>query len=104
MPAKKPKVSTDADVEKNKNIAAFSYVWIVCLYPLLMKKGSKFAQFHAKQGFVLLILSIFTVVPFFGQLLMLALIIVSVMGIVKAVNGEWWEIPFVYEWSKKINL
>lgn len=103
MTAKKT-TSASTDVGKNKNMAAFSYVWIICLYPLLMKKGSKFAQFHAKQGFVLLILSIFTVVPFFGQLLMLALVIVSIMGIIKAVNGEWWEIPFVYEWSKKINL
>ncbi|MFA4941853.1 MAG: hypothetical protein WC582_04675 [Patescibacteria group bacterium] len=42
--------------------------------------------------------------PFFGQLVMLILIVTSVMGIVKTYNGEWWKIPFIYEWSKKINL
>ena len=40
----------------------------------------------------------------FHFLLMLALIVISVMGIIKTYNGEWWKIPFIYEWSKKINL
>ena len=28
----------------------------------------------------------------------------SVMGIIKTLNGEWWKAPYIYEWSKKINL
>lgn len=94
----------DPNAEPDKNMAALSYAWILCLAPLLGKRKSKFAQFHAKQGLILFVLSIFTVVPFFGQLLMLALVVVSVMGIVKTLNGEWWKIPFIYGWSKKINL
>ena len=102
------KTSANPDVETNKNIAALSYIWILCLVPLLGKKDSEFAQFHAKQGLILfiieLIASLFVWFPFFGQLLMLVLIIISVMGIVKTYNGEWWKIPFIFEWSKKINL
>ena len=96
------------DVEENKLLAALSYVWILCLVPLLAKRESKFAQFHAKQGLVLfiidLIASLFFWFPLFGQLLMLLLLVVSILGIVKAYNGEWWKMPLVYEWSKKINL
>ncbi len=107
MPEKKS-TSTDKDVEDNKTIAALSYLWILCLVPLLGKKDSKYAQFHAKQGLVLFIIEIIGSLifwfPMFGQLLMLALVVVSVMAIIKALNGEWWEIPFIYEWSKKINL
>lgn len=101
-------ISKDPDIENNKIVAAMSYIWILCLIPLLGKKNSAFAQFHAKQGFVLFVVDIVASLifwfPFFGQLLMLALVIVSIMGAVKAYNGEKWEIPFIYEWSKKINL
>ncbi len=100
--------TTDSDVEQNKAIAALSYVWILCLVPLLGKRNSKFAQFHAKQGLILFIIeivaSLFFWFPFFGQLLMLFLAVISIIGIVKTLNGEWWKIPYLYDWSKKINL
>ncbi|MEA3398721.1 MAG: hypothetical protein U9R06_03185 [Patescibacteria group bacterium] len=102
------KKSSDIDVEQNKAIAALSYAWILCLVPLLGKRKSKFAQFHAKQGLVLFIIEIIASLlmwfPIFGQLLMLLLVVVAVMGIIKTLNGEWWKIPYVYDWSKKINL
>lgn len=102
------KSSGNSDIEANKGIAALSYFWILCLVPLLLKKRSKFAQFHAKQGLVLFgveILAMFVSwFPVLGQLLMLALLIVSVIGIIKALNGEWWKVPVIYGWSKKINL
>ena len=98
----------DKDIEANKTLAALSYVWILCLVPLLGKRNSKFAQFHAKQGLVLFVIEIIAGLifwfPIFGQLLMLAIAVVAVMGIIKTLNGEWWEIPYIYEWSQKINL
>jgi uncharacterized membrane protein len=98
----------DKDVEENKIIAALSYAWILCLVPLLGKRKSKFAQFHAKQGLILFILELIASLlmwfPVFGQLIMLAFVVISIMGIIKALNGEWWKIPYLYTWSKKINL
>lgn len=98
------KNSKDLDAEVNKNITVLSYVWILCLVPLLSKRDSKFAQFHAKQGLILFIASFLSWFPIIGQLIMLIIIVVSIMGILKTLNGEWWKIPFIYEWSKKINL
>lgn len=104
----KTKNVLDKDVEDNKTMAVFSYVWILCLVPLLGKKDSKFAQFHAKQGLVLFIIELLAGLifwfPMIGQLLMLCLIIISILGIIKALNGEWWKIPYIYDWSKKINF
>jgi uncharacterized membrane protein len=51
-----------------------------------------------------LLVFMFIWIPLLGQLAMLALLIISVMGIVKALNGEWWKIPYIYEWSKKVSL
>ncbi len=108
MPTKKSQTTKEPknlDVEINKAVAALSYIWILFLVPLLLKRKSEFAQFHAKQGMVMFLLSFLTIIPLFGQLLFFVLLIVSVISIVKVVkNGEWWEIPFVYEWSKKFNV
>ena len=92
------------DIEKNKTEAMLSYFWIVSLYVYLTKKKSKFAQFHAKQGLVLVALSFATIVPFFGQLFGLVLLVVSIAGMVKAYNGGWYKIPVVYDLSKKIKF
>ncbi len=98
----------DKDIEQNNTIAALSYVWILFLIPMLAKRRSKFCQFHAKQGLVLFIVEIIASfifwIPLIGQLLVLLLIIISIIGIVKTLNGEWWKVPFIYDWSKKINL
>ena len=76
--------------------------------PLLLKRDSKFAQFHAKQGLVLFIIEVFASfimwLPIVGQLIALALLVISVVSFIKALSGEWWKIPYLYEWSKKINL
>ena len=85
----------------NKIIVIFSYLWILCLIPLVGNKKSKFTQDHARQGFIIFLLSFATVVPIVGWLLGIALIIVSVMGILKVLNGETWEIPLISDWSKK---
>ncbi len=106
--SKSPKSSSDNDAELNKLLAVFSYIWILCLIPLLWKRDSKFCQFHAKQGLVLFIFSlVFSPVawfPVFGQIPLFIILMVSIMGTIKTYNKEWWEIPYVYDWSKKIKM
>ena len=96
------------DIEDNKVLAAISYLWILCLVPLFLKRDSKFAQFHAKQGLVLFVLELLGSLvfwfPLFGQVLMLGLFVVAIFGAYKAINGEWYKIPYIYDFSKKINL
>ena len=102
---------SDPDVEANKILAAISYLWILCLIPLLTKKDSKFAQFHAKQGLVLFgieliayVLSLLFYFLFIGQLISIALVVISIIGIIKAYNGEWYKMPYIYDWSQKIKI
>ena len=96
------------DIEENKVLAAIGYISILCLIPLLLKPKSQYAKFHAKQGLILVVGEIINSFLFFFPPLMIlgsiALLILSILGILKALNGEYWEMPYLGEYAKKINL
>jgi uncharacterized membrane protein len=106
---KTPDASSDtADIKQNCKIAALSYIFILWLIPLLLRPHSKFAQFHAKQGLVIFVLDVLVAlvswIPFFGQLLFLGMIALSALAFIRALSGQSWKIPYVYEWSKKVTI
>jgi len=100
------------DIEDNKLVSALGYIGILCLLPLLLKKNSPYAQFHGKQGLVLFIAEIIVffvnVIPFLGWLIWfvasIAILLMSIMGILKAWKGEAWELPILAGYAKKIKL
>lgn len=101
--------SADAkDIEENKGITFLSYIGILCLIPLLTKKDSKFAQYHAKQGvvlFVCMIVSSFLVPAFgIGFLLYLACAVLAIMGLINVSKGEMKELPIIGQFGSKINI
>jgi len=96
------KYNEQEDIQKNKQTALYSYLWFLVLFAFVQKKQSRFVQFHARQGLVLFLLSFLTLVPFLGQVLMIVLIVISIIGLLQVNNGAWWKIPFIYEISKKI--
>ena len=100
------------DIEENKLIAAIAYLGILALVPLLLKKDSPYAQFHGKQGLVLLIAWVICnavmIIPilgwiagFVGNILCLILMIV---GIVNALSGETKELPWIGKYGKGLSL
>jgi len=100
MKKKQTKITKSKDVEINKAVAALSYISILFVIPLLLKRDSEFCQFHAKQGLVLFLFNWMLFIP----ILNLVFLIIIVVSIVKAVDGKKWKIPFIYEWSKKFNI
>ncbi len=101
------------DIDENKALAAVGYIGILCLIPLLTKKDSKFAQECGKQGFVLFILEIAVwivgMVPILGWFIVwplgsLLTIILSVICLVKALQGEFWEVPVIGQYRKSVNF
>lgn len=101
------------DVEENKIVTILSYFGILSLVPLLVKKESPFAQFHAKQGlalFLVWMLSAFVLlfIPIIGWMLIpllhLLFLVVSIIGIVNVAQGKAWEIPVVKDVVKKLNI
>lgn len=98
----------DKDAEENSVIAALSYLGLLVLIPLLVKKESKFAQFHAKQGVIMIIAFVVGAfvfwIPVFGWGLWLFLVAIDIIALVKALSGKYWELPIIGGLAKKINL
>ncbi|MFH1631890.1 MAG: DUF4870 domain-containing protein [bacterium] len=106
----------DKDIQENKVIAAVGYVFVLCFIPLLLARNSKFAQFHAKQGLVLFIVEacvmvlnmVLAIIPILGWLaalvLNLILLVFAVGGILKALAGEYWEMPIIGAYAKKLKI
>lgn len=96
--------------EQDKIQLVLAYLGLLALIPLLTVKDSAFVQFHAKQGLViggLMFVFSFVInfIPILGQIVwcgaMVAWIVVTVMGIQKALKGERWLIPVVSDLASK---
>lgn len=98
---------------KNTGMAVVAY--ILFFVPLLTDaKDDPFVKFHVKQGLVLLIASIAlqvvgAVVPVIGWFLILPLaglatLVLFVIGILHAVNGEEKELPVIGQFAKNFKF
>ena len=102
----------DKEVLEGKPYAILAYLWILCLIPLILKKDNKFALFHAKQGLILfigeLVVGFVGVIPILGWMILFSgtilFGILSLIGIVQALLGNFWKMPVVGEIAEKIKF
>lgn len=101
------------DIEANRLVAALSWLWVLSIIILLVKKDSDFVRFHARQSFVVFLLSVvlFLFFGFFGALgwvlqwfLQLTVLVVSVVGFISALRGKWWTLPGIGPLAAKVRL
>jgi uncharacterized membrane protein len=108
MTTESSRAERDVDAEDNRVLAAIGYIWILCLVPLFMKRHSKFAQFHARQGAVLFLAESvgFLVfwIPLIGWLIFIAIIGLALAGFINAWQGRYWEMPILGKYARKINM
>lgn len=97
--------------KQNTGMAVLAY--IIFFIPLLTDaKEDPYVKYHVKQGIVLFIswiaIWIFSMVPVVGWLLALPLniflLILLIMGVLNAVNGNRKPLPLIGQYAKKINL
>ena len=102
----------DPDVQDSKFFAAVGYFSFLCFVPLVLKKQSKFAQFHGKQALVLFIMEaaagILSMVPVVGDLVssfaFVVFGILSIVAILKVLMGECCEMPVVHDIASRVTL
>ena len=88
--------------------AILSYLGILVFIPFFaVKKRDDFIKFHLSQGLTLFVIEIILYVGFFVvgmvmpyfwmilNLIWLAVLVVCILAIIKALGGEKWEIPVV---------
>ena len=114
-PAPSSESPTSGDVirEQDKIMLVLAYLGIFCLFPLLTVKDSEYVKWHAKQGLALMIVwvvwavvgIVLNFIPAIGSCVYalgyLGLLVLSIMGIVKAFAPQRWKIPLVSAIAEK---
>lgn len=97
------------EISEGKIFAIMSYLWVLCIVPLVFKKENAFVLDHSRQGLVIFIgvvaVVIFSII--FDWLLrpgLFLLGILSLWGIFTALCGKDLKIPFVRAWADKITF
>ena len=88
---------------KIRMMAAFGYLGVLCLVPLLLNRNHPFVDFHARQGLVLWmwsVLSFFAMhVPGLGPYLFststVMVLFLSLFGLVSVLSNRCWKIPLI---------
>lgn len=102
----------DNEIQEGKIFGVIAYISILCIIPLLLKKENKFALYHGKQGLVLFIIEVATVllgiIPILGLILspiiMFISLALSLWGIIQALMGNYARLPVISELAEKISL
>lgn len=96
------------DIEQNRGVAAMSYIWILCLVPLLLKRDSAFASYHAKQGLVLFIVEVLAMliawIPVINVLVFFGLVTIAAIGVANATRGVALPLPLIGRWAGHFNI
>jgi uncharacterized membrane protein len=91
--------------QDEKLMGAFSYLWVLSLIILVIKRESEYVKFHARQGFVLFIISIiFLWIPGLNVIVGIAYVLASIYGIYNAMMGQKRELPLIGRFAQRINL
>ena len=98
------------EIQEGKVFALLSYLFILCIVPLIFRKDNKFCLHHAKQGLVLFIIEvavfIFAMIPALSQILLPIVIFIcgifSLWGMLQVLKGGYSHIPLISNLASKI--
>jgi uncharacterized membrane protein len=77
---------------EEKAWAAASYLWLISIIVLAVKKDSPYIRFHANQGAFLFLISL---IAWIFPPLYLVIFGLEIVGLVMALQGKQWELPLI---------
>ena len=106
---KKPPLNEDQQITEGKIFAVLSYLSILCIIPLALKKENPFVLDHGKQGLVIFVAQvavfIITIIfPWIFKLGMFVLGILSLVGIIEVLRGRYVKFPIISKIADQIVL
>lgn len=104
------KSESDEEILDGKIFAVLSYLSILCIIPLVVKKNNRFVLSHGKQGLVIFVGEVGVLVvsiplgAWFLKLGLFLLLGISFCGIIEVLRGRYVRLPFIAEMADKITL
>src|SRR3990167_3559902 len=101
--------TNESQIKEGKVYAVLSYLSVLCIIPLVLKKDNDFVLSHGKQGLVIFVgeVGIFIVSILFEGILRLGVFffgILSLWGIIEVLRGRYVKLPVVSDIADKIWL
>ena|SRR3989344_428905 len=112
-PSNNNPVNTPAEAPKqNTLMAALAYIGPLVIVSFIVAKNDPFVKFHIKQGLILFVIEIavwiigmmFYPLWMILNLVNLATLILSIIGIVRVTQGKETELPIVGKYSSHFNI
>jgi fumarate reductase subunit D len=102
----------DPIISEGKFFAAIGYMTFLCCVPLYFKRDNEYALFHGRQALVLFFLEcacgILAAIPIIGLIIgwvgFVVFGLISLFAIFQVFAEERWEIPVIYDISRKVVL
>jgi uncharacterized membrane protein len=98
-------------IEEGKAAAMLGYIPFMCFVPLVKMRDNPFAFRHGKQGLLLFVIEIIAVIfllPKISDLLwtvvLVACLASAVAGVIFALQGQEWKIPFIGDLGDKLKI
>ncbi|MFP4458855.1 MAG: hypothetical protein ACLFSQ_04645 [Candidatus Zixiibacteriota bacterium] len=93
------------EVEDGKPLAVLAYLPFLCFIPYIKAKdNNRFAFEHGKQGILLFLFEAIVLVGvLFWKVALFAAAVVALIGMIYALMGKAWRIPFIGSLSGKIH-
>lgn len=98
-------------IEEGKAAAILGYIPFMCFVPLIKMKDNPFAVKHGKQGLILFILEILAVLfllpkisDFFWSAVIILCAIFALVGILSAVQGKTFKVPYIGDLEEKFKI
>ena len=97
------------DVLDGKMYAVLAYLTIFCIVPLILKKDNTFVLNHGRQGLVLFVAEVGTLVisivfPWIFRPFLFILFLFSFWGMLAAIRGQYVELPIIARIAEKITI
>jgi uncharacterized membrane protein len=96
-----PKASRKSDDAKTYAIVAHLWFigWIIAL--LMDKNKNPLVRFYLRQTLLIFLISLFSPIPFIGWVISVFALVLWIISLIGAINGEQKEIPLVGEYAQK---
>ncbi len=97
------------NIEEERLYALLGYCFLLCVVPLIFRKDSSFAVFHGRQGLALFLIEmvffiISIIFPIITKPFLLLFTLCSLLGMIKALQGQRFCLPVVYSISKRLAM